>query len=389
MAAAKRVKLSHRHNKQPQSGGGGGGGEGNHYQPLFPGLPDHLAQLCLSSLPPSLLFSVCRSWRRLLYSPTFPPFLSLYAILYDSVSNTNPSITFSSFDPLSNSWSPLPPPPPPLDPPLLLHHPSFLSRRLPVQSLAASAHLLIIAASTSSLLPALSSPLLFHPSPPRWFSGPALPLSPRRWCAASNIAGGGVFVASGVGASYDPVVARSAARWDLRGGGSAGAWEPLAPMRDGRFSRDAVGAVSSNGKVCLVNLCGRGPKEGAVYNVSSDRWEDMPAGLLAGWTGPAASSSGEGADDTIYVVDEASGALSAYDWESDMWKTVVVSNRLRGAVQLAVGGGRVCAVVGGGDSVAVVDVASPEMGRIWVVDPPSGKNILAVHLLPRMSRPES
>jgi hypothetical protein len=47
---------------------------------LLPGLPDHITHLCLSLLHPSSLYSVCRSWRLLIYSPSFPPFLSSYLL---------------------------------------------------------------------------------------------------------------------------------------------------------------------------------------------------------------------------------------------------------------------------------------------------------------------
>lgn len=103
---------------------------------LLPGLPNHLAELCLSSVHLSLLYKVSHSWRRLIYSPSFPPFFSLYALLspspshqtvrnhmYDSKTN---SIKFLSLDPISSTWQPLPSPPP--YPPLhILHrHPVFL-----------------------------------------------------------------------------------------------------------------------------------------------------------------------------------------------------------------------------------------------------------------------
>ncbi|XP_010940830.1 F-box/kelch-repeat protein SKIP25 [Elaeis guineensis] len=358
-------------------------------QNLLPGLPDHLAQLCLALVPPPLLYSVCRSWRRLLYSPSFPPFLALYALLSssdsDSDSDNDSDIAFYCFDPIAAVWSPLPPPPP--HPRLLLHHPSFIARSLPVQSVAAAGHLVLLAASTPALLPALPRPLVFHPASARWRLGPPFPC-PRRWCAAGTAAGV-VYLASGVGPEYNADVSHSAARWDPRLGPSASAaWEPVAPLRHGgRFSREAVEAVATRGKLCMVNLRGRGAKEGIVYNVRSDRWEDMPPALLAGWTGPAASADDDGS--SIYVVDEVRGALRGYDWDGERWRVVVPeSEQLKGAVQMAAGGGRVCVVNRGGSAVVVVDVAA-RPGRMWVVEPPRGKRVVALHVLPRMTRAES
>lgn len=75
-------------------------------QPLLPGLPDHLAQLCLSPLPPRLLHAVCRPWRRLMYTPSFPPFLSLYALLDDA--DADAGVSFAAYDPLAGRWDVLP-----------------------------------------------------------------------------------------------------------------------------------------------------------------------------------------------------------------------------------------------------------------------------------------
>ncbi|KAL6873615.1 hypothetical protein ACP4OV_013697 [Aristida adscensionis] len=370
-------------------------------QPLLPGLPDHLAQLCLAPLPPRLVHAVCRPWRRLLYSPSFPSFLSLYAVL-DGVDGGG-GVSFAAYDAVAGRWEALPPPPLPSPPPRLWH-PSFLARRLPLQSVAAAGRLVLVAGSTQSLHPALSRPVVFDPAArpaPRWRLGPRFPSSPRRWCAA-GAARGRVFIAGGVGAGYDAAVARSGAVWDPAA--PAAAWEPLPPLRDGRFSRDAAEAVCSGGKVCMVSLRSRGAKEGAVFDLRAGRWEDMPPGMLAGWKGPAAAASSSspdgggagGEEDTIYVVDEERGALLAYDWAGDRWRTVAESERLRGAAEVAAGGGRVCVVAEGAEKVIVVDVApkppnrspAPAPPRMWEVAAPPGKRVVALHVLPRMTRAE-
>ena len=186
------------------------------HETLLPGLPNDLAQRCLSSLSPSFLFSVCHPWRRLLYSPSFPPFFSLYALLFPSQNPTRRdpgeialqnSIQFFSFDPLASTWRPLPSPP---QNPLLhlLHrHPSFLSRNLPIQSLTVSNHLVLIAATTHKLFPVLSSPLVFHPEFNRWFYGRQVSTPIRRFATGS--ARGVVYMESGVGSHYKLDVARS------------------------------------------------------------------------------------------------------------------------------------------------------------------------------------
>ncbi|CAN1779615.1 F-box/kelch-repeat protein SKIP25 [Linum perenne] len=367
-----------------------------HQPSLIPGIPDHLAQLCLSSLPPSLLYSVSHSWRRLLYSPSFPPFLSLYALLSSSDHDGGNSIHFSSFDPLSSTWDSLPPPPP-LHPPLrlLLRHPAFISRHLPIQSLSVSGRLLLLAATTDNLFPALSRPLVFDPNSRSWSSGPQLS-APRRWCATGT-SNGAVYVASGIGSQFSPDVAKSVEKWNLVESESYSStpnlgknlkslnwkWEKVKGMKDGRFCREAIDAVGWKGKLCMVNVKGNSAaKEGAVYDVRRNSWEEMPAGMIGGWKGPVAAME----EDVMYVVHEAEGEVRRYEPETDRWEEVVASPLLRGAQQVAAGGGKVCVVCGGG--IVVVDVMA-EPARIWVVELPNGFDAaVAVHILPRMSRPE-
>ncbi|KAI4327945.1 hypothetical protein L6164_020349 [Bauhinia variegata] len=367
----------------------------HHHHPLIPGLPDHIAQLSLSRLHPSLLFSVCHSWRRLIYSPSFHPFLSLYAILSSppstsssfSTSKTDSnSIQFFNFDPISSRWHVLPPPPPP-DPPLnlLLRHPSFLSRNLPIQSISVSGNLILLAATTNNLYPALSRPLIFNTLSKSWSFGPTL-ATPRRWCAVGALRGA-IYVASGIGFQFSLDVARSLEKWDLQtkkkddkkdpNVNLGGKWEKKAALKDGRFSRDAIDAVGWRGKLCMVNVKGDAAKEGVVYDAEKDIWEEMPEGMLTGWRGPVAAMD----EEVIYVVDEAKGALRKYNAEKDAWEEIMESERLRGAEQVTAQGGRVCVVSVSGISVVNV-VAAP--ARLWVVNLPAGFEAVAVHILPRM-----
>ncbi|KAL8504365.1 hypothetical protein ACS0TY_022912 [Phlomoides rotata] len=360
----------------------------HHQHSLLPGLPDHIAQLCLSLVPPSNLYSVCRSWRRLIYSPSFPPFLSLCALLLPSESE-NPqsnSVEFNSFDPISRKWHPLPPPP--TDPPLrlLFRHQSFISRKIPIQTVAVSGKLVVLAATDEQFLPALSQPLVFDALTENWTLGPPLS-TPRRWCAAGAL-GGSVYVASGIGARFNTDVARSVEKWELNFQSRnhqprrRRQWQRMGNLRDGKFSREAIDAVGWRGKLCMVNVKGDAAKEGIIYDVETDCWEEMPEGMLSGWRGPAAAMY----EDTVFVVDESKGLLKRYDHVTDTWVEVVKNSKFKGAQQAAAGGGRVCVLSGDGSSITVVDVAAPPPARLWVVDVPVGFQVLAVHILPRSSQ---
>ncbi|KAJ9189162.1 hypothetical protein P3X46_000490 [Hevea brasiliensis] len=385
----KRRRLTHNHRRQELSD-------------LIPGLPDHIAQLCLSFVQPSLLYSGCSSWRRLIYSPDFPPFLSFYTVLSathtDHTQYSN-SVQFFNFDPISSRWETLPPPP--QDPPLrlLLRHPSFISRYLPIQIVSVSGHLILLAATTHNFVPALSRPLIFNPVSRTWAFGPPLS-TPRRWCAAGSV-NGAIYVASGIGSHFSADVARSVEKWyflhdkkmaamsshylSTRNKGSSWKWEKVKGLKNVRFSRDAIDAVGWRGKLCMVNAKGDAAKEGSVYDTEKDTWEDMPEGMLAGWKGPVAAMD----EKVMYVVDEAKGALKKYEPERDDWEKIMESERLIGAQQIAAGGGRVCVVCGGSNSggIVVLDVMSLPV-RLWVVETPPGFEAVAVHILPRMSRPD-
>ncbi|XP_075508445.1 F-box/kelch-repeat protein SKIP25-like [Primulina tabacum] len=354
-------------------------------QALLPGLPDHLSQLCLSLVPPITLYSVCHSWRHLIYSPTFPPFLSLYA-LFESTEpqpGDSNSLQFCSFDPISCDWQYLPLPPTGLDFRFLLRHPSFISRKLPIQSVSVSGKLILLAATADQLQPALSKPLIFDPFTKQWTHGPSL-RKPRRWCAAGALRAA-VFVASGIGSHYNTDVARSVDKWylDYQCEKHEWRWEKMRNLKDGKFSREAIEAVGWRGKLCMVNVKGDAAKDGTIYDVEKDSWEDMPEGMLAGWRGPAAAME----EETIYLVDESKGSLKRYDQFRDSWAEVLENEMLEGAQQIAAARGKVCVLRADGGGIVVVDVsASPAM--LWVVDAPPGLQGVAIHILPRSSHQE-
>ncbi|KAL9665584.1 hypothetical protein QQ045_021005 [Rhodiola kirilowii] len=316
---------------------------------------------------------------KLVYSPHFPPFLSLYVLLSpDSGPSTFDSLQLFCFDPLSSVWAHLPPPPIQF----LLRHRSYLSRNLPIQSVTVAESLVIVAATAPGFLPALTRPLIFDPKVSQWSFGPELG-SPRRWCAAGT-SRGSVYVASGIGSLYNSTVAKSVEKWDFIIPSSSDKFEEMRTLKDGRFSRDAIEAVGYKGKLCMVNVKGDAVKEGAIYNTEEDTWEDMEEEMVWGWRGPAASI----AEEEIYAVDEKRGVLMRYsscghrDGGSG-WEEIVESERLKGAEHVAAGGGRVCVVARGG-GITVVDVVAAPV-RIWVGEVPPGFNVVGLHILPRIN----
>ncbi|PWA78511.1 KAR-UP F-box 1 [Artemisia annua] len=328
----------------------------NHYNPLLPGLPDHIAQLCLNLVPPSKLYSVCRSWRRVIYTRAFPSFLSIYTLSSDQ----NSTLQLSSFDPISSTWTVVTPTPPDLRC-VCLRHPSFIARNLPVQSASVAGNLVLLAGSSSDLTPAISKPLIFDPLTKSWSSGPEVE-NPRRWCVA-GASRAAVVCASGIGSHYSQTVARSVDKWvlpetnpyDKKCVNTNGVWSKMKNLKDVKFSREAIDAVGVNGKLYMVN-----GEEGAVYDVNMDTWTDMPAEMLAGWRGPAAAMD----EEVIFMVDEIKGVLRKYDDVMKVWVDVLEDERLIKAEHIAAGGGRVCVARGGGVGILVVDVvaSTPRVG---------------------------
>ncbi|GMI98082.1 KAR-UP F-box 1 [Hibiscus trionum] len=342
----------------------------HHQQPLIPGLPEHVAELCLSRVHPSLLYSVCRSWRRLIYSPLFPPFPSLYTLFFSSSDN---EIRLLNFDPISSNWESIPPPPNPLR--LLVHHPSFISRNLPVQSISVSGNLVLLAATAPNFVPALSRPLVFSPLYRSWSLGPPME-TPRRWCAA-GVSGLAVYVASGIGSNFSSDVAKSLEKWDLEEEEEIDdfKWKKMRQLKDGRFSTDAIDAVGWRRKLCIVNVA----KQGTLYDVDNDIWEEMPEGMVAGWRGPVAAMD----EQVLYAVDESKGVLTRYNQETDHWEAIMETENLRGARQMAAARGRLCVISGDGE-ILIIDVASATP-KFWAVESPPELEPLAVHILPRLS----
>ncbi|KAL2348793.1 hypothetical protein Fmac_002793 [Flemingia macrophylla] len=221
-------------------------------------------------------------------------------------------------------------------------------------------------------LPGPPRPLIFHPLSLTWSHGP--PLSPRRWCALGSL-GSSLYVATGIGSHFSLPLARSLHAWHLPT--QPPAWQPKAPLKDARFSREAIDAVGWRGTLCMVNVKGQAAKEGAVYHAAEDLWKEMPHGMLCGWTGPVAAMD----EEVMLVVDQAKGFVREYLPEQDSWRDVFQNQRLKGAEHLLAHRRKLCVVSPSGISVLDLALSPP---RIFPVPLPEGFHPVAVHVLPRM-----
>ncbi|KFK44907.1 hypothetical protein AALP_AA1G318500 [Arabis alpina] len=359
---------------------------------LIERLPDHISETILSLVNrPSLLSAVCTRWRRLIYSPEFPPFPSLHTLFFDSNSDQS-RIRFMCYDPVSSKWDPLPPPP--HDSPLnriLYRHPSYISFNLPIQCISVAGKLFVIAGSNRDLSPAITHPLIFDPITSTWSTGPKL-RSPRRWCVTGAY-DGVIYVASGISSQFSTTVAKSIEKLDLNRNlnrekldQNRNNWEELREMRDSRFSREAIEAIGYKKKLLMVNVKGNAIKEGVIYDVVLDDWVSMPEEMLVGWRGPVTVTE----EEKLYSVDESKGTVRIYEEEKKEWREIKVvrdgEEMLKGAMQVTTVAGKLCVVTGDG-KIVVVDVTT-EPARIWNVEVPNGLEPVSVHVLPRMNRPD-
>lgn len=195
---------------------------------------------------------------------------------------------------------------------------------------------------------------------------------------------GNVYVASGMGSAYNGDVARSLEKWDVKEKDDQWKWEKLAGLKDGRFCREFVDAIGYRGKLCMVNIKGHAVKQGMVYDVAKDEWQDMPKGMIEGWNGPSAAIIND--ESEMYVVDETKGSLRKYVSETDQWEELIAScDDLKGAEQITVGRGRVCAICGRGRLIVVIDVSVAPANVMRVVSTPPDMEAIALHILPRVS----
>ncbi|KAM0007134.1 putative kelch-type beta propeller [Helianthus debilis subsp. tardiflorus] len=417
---------------------------------LLPGLPDHIAQLCLSLISPSALYSVCRSWRRLIYTVTFPPFRSLYTLSLPTTAAVDGGqmVKVFSFDPISSKWITVKSLPlPPYLRHLSLRHPSFMSRNFSIQSVSVSGNLVLIAATAvhrSLPVPAFPHPLIFNPLSNTWSSCPPLS-APRRWCAAGALQDT-VVVASGIGSHYSETVARSVEKWVVRKSESFD--QKIQSLTHLKLENESFDEkIQSLNHLKLKNESFDENPDGYCEKIQSlnnlkqksesldenpyGKWEKMQslkqsklcreAIDAVGWKGKLCMVNVKGDyakegfvynldsdewaempvgmlggwrgptaamdEETMYVVDESRGVLRRYNEDGDKWSEVVVDERLKGAEYIAAGGGRVCVVGEKGVGIVVVDVVA-EPPRLWVVETPPGHDVLGLHILPRMCLPE-
>lgn len=278
------------------------------FEPLIPGLPDDIAELCLLHIPypyQTLVRSVSSSWNSAITNPSFrlsktTLSLSLPNLFVLAFHKSTFRIQWQSFDPRSRRWFVLPPMPCPKD----VSPPGFACASLPLQG-----KLFVLGGSTVSS--SLQTTISYRASTNQWSLASPM-LNPRSFFAAGEI-NGKIFAAGGSrvgdGASVSAVECYNPAN---------DTWTKVAKMRVGLMKYDAAVV----GKKLYVTEGWKWPfhfiPRGGVYDGEKDTWHEMSVGMREGWTGISVVLA-----DRLFVISEHGDCpMKVYVPDDDTWQYV-------------------------------------------------------------------
>ncbi|KAK9266058.1 hypothetical protein L1049_018467 [Liquidambar formosana] len=327
------------------------------YEPLIPGLPDEIAELCLLYIPypyQTLVRSVSSSWKRAITHPSFllskkALSLSLPYLFVFAFDKSTARIQWQALDPRSGRWFVLPPMP---------ISDAVCPLGFACASLPSQGKLFVLGGMRSDTGTPMQTTITYRTSTNQWSL--ASPMStPRSYFAAGNI-NGKILAAGGTGAGgghsmstvecYDP---------------DKDTWVAAAKMRMGLARSDA--AVVGN-KLCVTEGW-TWPFEflprGGVYDGDRDTWQEMNVGMRDGWTGISVVLGGR-----LFVISEHGDCrMKVYVPDDDTWQYVGGERFPCEAVKrpFAVSGveGRIY-VVSRGLHVAVGRVSERGKNELWV-----------------------
>ncbi|KAK8550607.1 hypothetical protein V6N12_039308 [Hibiscus sabdariffa] len=279
-------------------------------EPLIPGLPDEIAELCLLHLPypyQSLARSVCCSWNRIITDPGFllckrSLSLSLPYLFVFAFHNSTARIQWQALDPRSGRWFLLPSMPCPK----AVCPPGFACASIPRQG-----QLYVLGGIRSDTQTSINTTMVYTASTNQW--SPASPMmAPRSFFAAGNV-NGKIIAVGGSGAEYNDSIT-SVECYDPQ----KDTWEHVANMRVGlaRYDSAVVGGKMyvTEGWTWPFLFSPRG----GVYDLQSDTWQEMKDGMKEGWTGVSVVVG-----DRLFVISEYGDCpMKVYLPDHDTWQYV-------------------------------------------------------------------
>ncbi|KAH1067223.1 hypothetical protein J1N35_032210 [Gossypium stocksii] len=279
-------------------------------EPLIPGLPDEIAELCLLHLPypyQSLARSVCCSWNRTITDAGFllsrrSLSLSLPYLFVFAFHNSTARIQWQAFDPRSGRWFILPPMPCPKS----VFPPGFACSSIPRQG-----QLYVLGGMRSDTQTSINTTVVYTTSTNQWSIASPM-VTPRSFFAAGNV-NGKIIAVGGSGAEYNDSIT-SVECYDPR----KDTWEHVAKMRVGlaRYDSAVVGSklYVTEGWTWPFLFSPRG----SVYDLENDTWQEMKDGMKEGWTGVSVVVG-----DRLFVISEYGDCpMKVYVPDRDAWQYV-------------------------------------------------------------------
>lgn len=276
-------------------------------EPLIPGLPAEIAELCLLHLPypyQALLRSVSSSWQKAITDPTFLLYknslsLSLPYIFVFAFHESTARIQWQALDPRSGRWFVLPPMPCPS---------SLCPPRLACASLPRQGKLLVFYGMRSDTESPMKTTIMYRASTNQWSVVSPMPTA-RSFLAAGIVKGKIITVGRGdtdaitTADSYDP---------------EHDTWTPVSTMNTGLARYDS--AVIKNRMYVTEGWTWpfRYSPRGGSYDPEDDTWREASQKMREGWTGLSVVLG-----DKLFVISEYGDCpLKVYDPDDDTWRYV-------------------------------------------------------------------
>lgn len=280
-------------------------------EPLIPGLPDEIAELCLLYLPypyQLLVRLVSCSWNRAITDSGFliskrSLSLSLPYLFVFAFHRSTARIQWQALDPQSGRWFRLPCMPCPK----AVYPTGFACTSIPSQG-----QLYVLGGMCSETKASMQTTIVYSASTNKWSIGSPM-MTPRSFFAAGNV-NGKIVAVGGSGPVCNDSITTSVECYDPQ----KDAWESVAKMRAGlaRYDSAVIGSKMyvTEGWTWPFLFSPRG----GVYDPENDTWREMEDGLKAGWTGVSVVLG-----DRLFVISEHGDCpMKVYVPENDEWQYV-------------------------------------------------------------------
>ncbi|KAK1550062.1 hypothetical protein Q3G72_013022 [Acer saccharum] len=278
-------------------------------QPLIPGLPEEISELCLLYLPypyQALVRSVSSSWNRAITDPGFvlarkSLSLSLPYLFVFAFQKSTARIQWQALDPRSGRWFVLPPMP----------CSKAVCSSCACASLPRQGKLFVLGGMRSDTGAAMQTTFVYRSSTNQWSEASPMKTA-RSYLTAGNV-NGKIMAVGGCGADgIEMVTAVECYNPDND------TWTEVSKLRTELSKYDSAVIGSSmyvtEGWTWPFMFSPRG----TVYDAKTDRWHLMRGGLKEGWTGISVVL-----DETLFVISEHGDCLMKwYIPDLDTWQCV-------------------------------------------------------------------